>query len=104
MVYGCLRFFDIYRHLSSSLDLLVETLVENSHKTLKDLKQEFVDDDEKINTFHEIKILTTEDRYTNHSIKDVKKRFPRWKWKSGRSFKYLYIWKRSQNFEKTISW
>ena len=33
--YGCIRFIDSYRFLSSGLDSLVRTLVDNSHKTLK---------------------------------------------------------------------
>ena len=32
---GCIKIFDSYRLLSSSLDKLVETFVDNSHKTLK---------------------------------------------------------------------
>ena len=33
--YGCIKFIDTYRFLSSSLDKLVQTLVDKSHKTLK---------------------------------------------------------------------
>ena len=41
--YGCIRFTDSYRSLSSSLDSLVETLVDSSQKILKDFKEEIVD-------------------------------------------------------------
>ena len=33
VIYGCIRYMDGYRFLSSSLDSLVKTLVGNSHKT-----------------------------------------------------------------------
>ena len=47
--YGCISFIDSYRFLSSILDSLVKTLVDNSHKTFKDLKEEIVDNDETLN-------------------------------------------------------
>ena len=46
MTYGCIRFIDSYPYLSSSIDSLVKTLVDNSNKTLKNLKEEMVDNDE----------------------------------------------------------
>ena len=55
VTYGCIRFIDSYRFLSSSLDSLVKTLVDNSNKTLKDFE---------------------EDRYESDSIKYLKKDNP----------------------------
>ena len=54
VTYGCIRFIDSYRFLSSSLDSLVKTLVDSSNKTLKDLKEEIVDNDEILNIVNEI--------------------------------------------------
>ena len=69
VTYGCIRFIDSYRFLSSGLDSLVKTLVDNSNKTLKNLKEEIVDSDEISNIINEI----TEDDKT---IKDLKKDYP----------------------------
>ena len=46
VTYGCIRFIDSYRFLSSGLDSLVKTLVDNSNKTLKNFKKEIFDSDE----------------------------------------------------------
>ena len=43
VTYGCVRSIHSYRYLSSSLDSLVITLVDNSHKALKDLAEKFVE-------------------------------------------------------------
>ena len=40
VTYGCIIFFNSYRLLSSSLDSIVETIVDNIHKTLENLKKE----------------------------------------------------------------
>ena len=69
MTYSCIRFFDSYRFLSSGLDSLVKTLVDNSHKTLKNLKKEIVDSDEILNIVNEI---VGDDR----TINDLKKDYP----------------------------
>ena len=45
VTYGCVRFTDSYRFLSSGLDSLVKTLADNSNKTPKNLKEEIVDND-----------------------------------------------------------
>ena len=67
VTYGCIRFIDSYRFLSSGVDSLVETLVDNSNKTLEDFEQETVDNDEILNIVNEMKMLITEDKYENDS-------------------------------------
>ena len=69
VTYGCIRFIDSYRFLSSGLDSLVKTIVDNSQKTLKNLKEEIVDNDEILN------IITDIGEY-NRTIKDLKKDYP----------------------------
>ena len=69
MTYGCIRFIDSYRFLSSGLDSLVKTIVDNSHKTLKNLKKEIVDNDEILNIVNKI---VEDDR----TINDLKKDYP----------------------------
>ena len=76
MTYGCIRFIDSYRFLSSGLDSLLKTLVGNDHKTLKDFEEEIVDNNEILNFVSEIKMLITEDKYKNDSIKGLKKDYP----------------------------
>ena len=69
VTYGCIRFIDRYRFLSSGLDSLVKTIVDNSNKTLGDLKKEIVDNDYILNIVNKIK---EKDR----TIKDLKKDYP----------------------------
>ena len=69
MTFGCSRFIGSYRLRSISLDALVKTLVDNSHKTLKDFKEEIVDNDEILKIVNEI---VEEDK----AIKDLKKDYP----------------------------
>ena len=76
MTYGCIRFIDSYRFLSSSLDSLVKTLVDNNHKTLKDFEEKSVDNDEILNIVNGINKLIKKDKFKNASIKDLKKDYP----------------------------
>ena len=69
VTYGCIRIIDSYRFLSGSLDSLVKTLVDNSNKTLKNLKNEIVDNDEILDFVDEI---IEEDK----TVKDIKKDYP----------------------------
>ena len=69
MTYGCIGFIDSYRFLSSGLDSLVKMLVDNSHKTLKNLKKEIVDNDEILDIVNKI---VEDDR----TIEDLKKEYP----------------------------
>ena len=69
ITYGCFRFIYSYWYLSSSLDSLVKTLVDNSNKTLKDLKEEIVDNAETLDIVNEIL-----EKYK--TIKDLKRDYP----------------------------
>ena len=60
--YGCFRFIDSYRFFSSSLDSLVETVVDNSHKTLRHFEEETVDNDEILKIVNEKNILIKKDK------------------------------------------
>ena len=54
VTYACLGFFDSYRLLSSSLDSLVETLVDNSNRILKILMKQIVDNDDLLKIVNDI--------------------------------------------------
>ena len=69
VTYGCIRFIDSYRFLSSGLDSLVKTLTDNSHKTLKNLKEEIED-------FDEILDIVDKKAEEDKTIKDLKKDYP----------------------------
>ena len=77
VTYGCIRFIDSYRFLSSGLDSLVKTLVDNSHKTLKKLKKEIVDNDEILEIVNKIEENYPEEtenlQEDDKTIKNLKK-------------------------------
>ena len=73
--YGCIKFIDTYRFLSSSLDKLVKTLVDNSHKTLKNLKKEVFGDDKILNIINELENIIDKNK-RNKSISTLKKKYP----------------------------
>ena len=66
VTYGCIRFIDSYRFLSSGLDSLVKTLVDNSNETIEDLEKEIVDNDYILN-------IVTDIGENNRTIKDLQK-------------------------------
>ena len=70
VIFGCIRFIAGYRFLSSSLDSLVRTSVDNSNKTLKSLKEEIVDNDEILDIVNK----TVED---DRTIEDLIKEYPK---------------------------
>ena len=69
VTYGCIRFIDSYRFLSSGLDSLVKSIVDNSNKKLKNLKKEIVDNDEILDIVNKI---LEDDR----TVEDLKKDYP----------------------------
>ena len=101
VTYGCIRFIGSYRFVSSSLAKLVKTLVDNSHKTLKDLNEETVDIEILYNV-NEINILLKEDRYKIDSLKVLRKDYPDKNKKSEEAL-LNYMGKMLSKFENRIS-
>ena len=73
--YGGIKFIDTYRFLSSRLDKLVQTLIDNSHKTLKNLKKEVIGDDNILNIINELENIIDKTK-RNQSISTLKKKYP----------------------------
>ena len=71
---GCTRFIDSYRFLSSSVHSLVKTLVDENHKTLKNLKDEIVDKNDILNIVNRCR--SHEIGVEKRIIKDLKKGSP----------------------------
>ena len=69
VTYGCIRLICSFPFLSSSWDFLVETLVDKNQKTLKNLKEEIVRNDEILNIVYE---MGEEER----TIEILKKEYP----------------------------
>ena len=61
--------------MSSSLDKLFPTLVDNSHKKLKNLKKDVIGDDNILNIINEIENLIDKTK-RNQSISILKKKYP----------------------------
>ena len=76
VTYGCVRFIDSFRFLFSSLISLDKTLVDNSHKTRMNWRQEIVGDDNILHIVNVIEAIFSKDKYNNESTEDLKKNFP----------------------------
>ena len=72
VTYGCFPLINSYRFQSSSLDSLVKAPVDIKNKTPKNLKKEFVGNDNTYNIFIEKEKMISRDRYDNESIEGLK--------------------------------
>ena len=80
VTYGCIRFIDSYRFLSSGLDSLVKALVDISDKRLKDFRDEIVDNDEILDIVSKIEENYTKEIHNleedDRTIKNLRKYYP----------------------------
>ena len=70
VTYGCNKYVDRCRFLSSSLDKLVETLVDNCHKPPKKSKKEIVGEDNFLNIVNEKEKLLSKEG-NNKTVQDL---------------------------------
>ena len=76
LTYGCIRFFDGYRFLSSSLSWSFETLIDNNPKTPRKMKERSVGDDTVLNIVNELETIVTQQRFNIDFFEDLKKDLP----------------------------
>ena len=72
VTYGCIKFIDTYRFLTGSLDKLVQSLVDNTDKKLKDLKKEVFGCDKVLNIVENLINITDK----NQTIISLKENYP----------------------------
>ena len=91
ITFVCLRVIDRFRFLSNSSNSLVKTLVYINHKTLQNLKNELIGDDNILKTLIETKTLISKNRYEIDSFEVLKKDLPKENDILQESLKKIYI-------------
>ena len=96
VTFGFVQPFNKLRFLSSSLDSLVKTLVEQNHIAFQNFRRKIVGEDSILNFVNEIEKLISKDRYKNESIESIQKGLTWGNWKNRESFKNAFIWKNTK--------